>query len=113
MLPDVPEWKYKTVSLTGHPTKEPTLLFYRDALKCVEYLFGNPVFAHRVDFCPTRLYRNSERTIRVYTEWMTGNAAWEMQVCTHASQNSTPSLTFPIGKTSRWCNAPQHYHLLG
>ena len=57
------------------------LLFYRDALDCVEYLFGNPVFADKLDFCPVRLYRNAELTIRMYTEWMTGDSAWEMQVC--------------------------------
>ena len=55
-------------------------LFYRDALDCVEYLLGNPLFSDHIDFCPVRLYRDAERTIRVYTEWMTGNAAWEMQV---------------------------------
>ena len=83
MLPGAPEWKSKPVSLTGNATKEPTFLFYRDALDCVEYLFGNPIFSNGIDFCPVRLYRNSERTIRTYTEWMTGNAAWEMQVCPH------------------------------
>ena len=81
MLPSVPEWKFKIITLTGHATKEPMLLFYRDALECVEYLFGNPIFAGKIDFCPVRLYRNSEQTIRMYTEWMTGNAAWQMQVC--------------------------------
>jgi len=81
MLPSVPEWKFKIITLTGHATKEPMLLFYRDALDCVEYLFGNPVFTGKIDFCPVRLYRNSEQTIRMYTEWMTGNAAWQMQVC--------------------------------
>jgi hypothetical protein len=80
ILPAVPEWKFKNVTLTGHATKEPMLLFYRDTLDCVEYLFGNPKFANQMDFCPVRLYRDVERTIRVYTEWMTGNAAWEMQV---------------------------------
>ena len=52
MLPAVPEWKLKSVSLTGHATKEPMFLFYRDTLDCVEYLFGNPLFANRIDFCP-------------------------------------------------------------
>lgn len=56
------------------------LLFYRDALDCVEYLLGNPLFTDRIDFCPVRLYRDVERTIRMYTEWMTGDAAWGMQV---------------------------------
>jgi hypothetical protein len=89
MLPGVPEWKFKAVSLTGHATKEPTLLFYRDALDCVEYLFGNPTFANRIDFSPARLYRNLEQTIRIYTEWMTGNSAWEMQVCSYPPSDLT------------------------
>ena len=80
MLPSVPEWKFKKVALTGYATKEPINLFYCDALECVEYLFGNPMFADRVDFCPVQLYRDTERLIHVYNEWITGNAAWEMQV---------------------------------
>jgi len=52
MLPSVPDWKYRKITLTGHVTKEPMLLFYRDALDCVEYLFGNPIFSNKIDFCP-------------------------------------------------------------
>ena len=55
-------------------------LFYRDSLDCVEYLLGNPLFADCMDFSPVRLYQDAEQTIRVYTEWLTGNTAWEMQV---------------------------------
>ena len=95
MLPSVPEWKFKKIVLTGHTTKEPMLLFYRDALDCVEYLFGNPVFANRMDFCPVRLYRNMERMICVYTEWMTGDAAWDMQV-RFRSYLSCPSTVSPF-----------------
>ena len=80
MLPSVPEWKFKKVALTGYTTKEPINLFYHNTLECVEYLFGNPMFADRVDFCPVQLYRNAERSIRIYNKWITGNAAWEMQV---------------------------------
>jgi hypothetical protein len=81
MLPSVPDWKSKKISLMGYPTSEPMYLFYRDALDCVEYLFGNPLFSNHMDFCPVRLYQDAEQTIRVYSEWMSGNAAWEMQVC--------------------------------
>lgn len=86
MLPSVPDWKLKKITLTGHATKEPMFLFYRDALDCVEYLFGNPLFGDKMDFCPVRLYCNAERTIRMYTEWMTGNTAWEMQVSVRVFQ---------------------------
>jgi len=87
MLPGIPDWKFKKITLEGHATKEPMFLFYRDALDCVEYLFGNPIFANKLDFRPVRLYRNIERTIRIYTEWMTGNIAWEMQVCIYSPQS--------------------------
>ena len=80
MLPKVPEWKSKKIALPGHATREPMHLFFRDALDCVEYLFGNPLFAEHMDFSPTRLYRDTEQTIRIYSEWLTGNIAWDMQV---------------------------------
>lgn len=80
MLPSVPDWKSKKISLMGYPTSEPMYLFYRDALECVEYVFGNPLFANHMDFSPVRLYQDAEHTIRVYSEWMTGDAAWDMQV---------------------------------
>jgi predicted metal-dependent RNase len=63
ILPSVPEWKFKQVTLTGHPTKELMLLFYCDSLDCVEHLFGNPIFANQISFSPIRLYRDMEQTI--------------------------------------------------
>ena len=55
-------------------------LFYRNALDCVKYLLRNPLFSDCIDFSPVQLYQDAEQTIRIYTEWVTGNAAWEMQV---------------------------------
>ena len=80
LLPKVPDWKVKRISISGYPTHKPMFLFYRNSLDCVEYLLGNPLFANCMDFCPVRSYQDAEHTIRVYTEWLTGNAAWEMQV---------------------------------
>ena len=80
MLPKVPDWKSKKITLPGYVTREPMYLFFRDALDCTEYLFGNPLFAGHMDFSPTQSYRDAEQTIRIYSEWMTGEAAWNMQV---------------------------------
>lgn len=80
-LPNVPDWKMKKINITGHATREPMFLFYRNALDCIKYLLGNPLFSDSIDFCPIRLYQDDEQTIRVYTEWLTANAAWDMQVC--------------------------------
>jgi hypothetical protein len=38
-------------------------LFFRDALDCVEYLFGNPLFSEHMDFSPMKLYHNAKKTI--------------------------------------------------
>ena len=75
ILPKVPELKVKKISITGYATRELMFLFYRDVLECVEYLLGNPLFSDHIDLCPIRLYRDAEKTIRIYTEWVTGNAA--------------------------------------
>ena len=61
------------------------LLFYHDALEYVEYLFRNPTFTDQINFHPIQLYHNLEQTVRLYTEWMTDIAAWEMQVGTYFS----------------------------
>ena len=110
----MPKWKFKTVSLTGHPTREPMLLFHCDTLECVEYLFGNPTFVDQIDFQPVRLYRDLKRTVCMYSEWVTGNTAWEMQVCTYISITSIlcTGLNLPTGNASEQSNTHQCYPLL-
>ena len=55
-------------------------LYYRDAIECTEFLFGNHMFAGHMDLAPYRLYRTAEKGERLYSEWMSGNCAWEMRV---------------------------------
>ncbi|KAF8425368.1 hypothetical protein L210DRAFT_3421346 [Boletus edulis BED1] len=78
ILPSRPVWKFKVVPTT-HPTKQPVHLYYRDSLDCIESLFNNPIFAGEMDFSPYRLFTTAERIVRVYTEWMSSDAAWELQ----------------------------------
>ncbi|KAF8136962.1 hypothetical protein EV363DRAFT_1156554 [Boletus edulis] len=78
LLPSGPRWKFEVVP-TAHPTKQPVHLYYRDALECIESLFNHPFFADKIDFTPFRLFTTAERVVRVYTEWMSSNSAWEMQ----------------------------------
>jgi hypothetical protein len=113
LLPKVPDWKVKKVGIMGYATREPTFLFYRDSLDCVEYLLGNPLFADSMDFCPVRLYQDAEQTVRVYTEWLTGNAAWEMQVCYFHTSSSLPILIQPTGNASRWCDPAWGHSVIG
>jgi hypothetical protein len=76
----VPQWKSQEIIFSGHPTKMPMMLYYRDSLECVEHLFANPLFSGRIDFQPRKVYKNAEKLVRVYSEWMTSDGAWEMQV---------------------------------
>jgi hypothetical protein len=57
-------------------------LYWRDPLDCIELLFNNPRFAKDIDLVPECIYTTAERTVRIYGEWMTGEAAWKMQVRT-------------------------------
>ena len=65
---------------TAIPTKSPVRLFYRDSVECLEALFQHPLFHDKLDFVPRCVYRTAERMVRVYSEWMTGNVAWDIQV---------------------------------
>ena len=79
MLPAGPTWRCKPWKTT-HPTNEAIKLFYRDPLECIESLLNSPLVADDIEFTPYRIFKTAEKSIREYSEWMSGNAAWEMQV---------------------------------
>ena len=56
------------------------MLYFRDALECFKYLFGNPLFSDYMDFVPRREYADREKNERLYNEIMTGDRAWMLQV---------------------------------
>ncbi|KAG0704061.1 hypothetical protein DFH29DRAFT_997947 [Suillus ampliporus] len=78
LLPSGPKWQCRVIS-TDHPTKLPVHLYWHDPLDCIESLFNNPRFAKDIDLIPECIYTTAERTVRIYGEWMTGEAAWTMQ----------------------------------
>ncbi|KAI0058308.1 hypothetical protein BV25DRAFT_1763953, partial [Artomyces pyxidatus] len=75
--------------IDGYPTKRPMKLFYCDSLKCLEFLFSNPVFDGHIDFQPTRLYTTAGHLVRKYSEWMTGDSAWKTQMSTSLPDGAT------------------------
>ena len=79
MLPAGPSWKCKPWT-TSHPTKSPLQLFYRDPIECIQSLLNSPLSADEFEFAPYKLYKTAERSIRVYSEWLSGDVAWSMQV---------------------------------
>lgn len=80
LLPKGPQWRAKPLK-TVQPTKRPISLYYRDPLECLQSLFHSPLVADYIDLSPFRLFTAADKLMRVYTEWLSGDAAWEMQVC--------------------------------
>ncbi|KAH7920650.1 hypothetical protein BV22DRAFT_1107578 [Leucogyrophana mollusca] len=78
MLPKGPRWSCRPIT-TDHPTKSSLRLFWRDPVECLEALFSNPIFNGKIDFVPRRVYRTAAHLVRVYNEWMSGDAAWNFQ----------------------------------
>jgi len=81
-LPKVPEWKHKTIKLKNYETQTPMVLYYREGLDVVKHLFANPVFAQCLELHPYQLYEDMPdgTSNRVYSEFMSGDWAWEYQV---------------------------------
>lgn len=107
-LPSGPWWKFEVIP-TAHPTKLLVHLYYRDALECIESLFNHPFFSDNMDFTPFRLFTTAERIVRVYTEWMSSDSAWEMQVRTHVLSWNAGLFSFTVTDTRRrhalWCRS--------
>lgn len=79
LLPKGPVWQCK-IWKTVYPTKKKLTLFYRDPLECIQSILHNPLMKDHIEFKPLHIFQSASRVMRVYTEWMTGNAAWSMQV---------------------------------
>lgn len=78
-LPDVPRWNHQEIKLPGYHTKKPMIIYWRDGLEVIKYIFANPVFAHCMEYTPYELY-DKETGLRAYGEFMSGNFANRYQV---------------------------------
>lgn len=66
---------------TGFPIKKPIYLYYRDPIECLEAIMQNPLVTDAIGYSPVRVYRAATRMVRVYSGWLTGDSAWDVQVC--------------------------------
>ena len=64
---------------TTFPTKSPVILYWRDPLECIATIFNNPLLRGLINFLPYKEY-SLPTMRRRYSEWMTGDDAWNMQV---------------------------------
>jgi hypothetical protein len=79
ILPPGPKWKctpWKTI----YPTKTPVHLYHRDPIQCIESIMQSPWMTNHIHYTPLRVFTNAQKLMRVYSEWRTGDVAWEMQV---------------------------------
>lgn len=81
-LPKSPPWKSKEwTTKFAHKNKGKLHLFYRDPLECLQQLLLSPLVKDHIQFKPFQLFHSAEASMRVYTEWLSGSAAWDIQVC--------------------------------
>ncbi|KAF8871276.1 hypothetical protein CPB84DRAFT_1818218 [Gymnopilus junonius] len=96
ILPSGPHWLYRSMP-TAFPTKNSIHLYYRNPLECLESLLNSPLLKDHIKFSPVRLFETAEKLMRVYTKWLSGDAAWFMQA---RSSNLCPSFSkLPPGAT--------------
>src|ERR1700753_559437 len=77
-LPSTPRWKTVPISIDGFPTREPLVLYYRDAQACVEHILSNPLFADCMNFIPVKHYDSQGN--RFNDEPLSAQQAWDTQV---------------------------------
>ncbi|KAF9037253.1 hypothetical protein BJ165DRAFT_1416964 [Panaeolus papilionaceus] len=77
-LPSGPRWVATSITPT-FPTKNTITLYYRNPVLCLEALMRSPLVKDFIQFTPFRLYETCAKTMRIYTEWLSGDAAWFMQ----------------------------------
>ncbi|KAJ6461670.1 hypothetical protein C8R45DRAFT_841979 [Mycena sanguinolenta] len=78
MLPPGPKWMVVDWK-TPYPTKKPLAVYYRDPVECVEALLSNPLVQDHIQYTPFRLWETSEKLMRFFSEWLSGDFAWKIQ----------------------------------
>ncbi|KIK14429.1 hypothetical protein PISMIDRAFT_38112, partial [Pisolithus microcarpus 441] len=78
LLPSEPWWKYQSVK-TESPTQHALQVFYQDAIECLQHLIHLPSNNRQVHFVLKKIYSAMDCMQHIYTDWLTGDQAWELQ----------------------------------
>ena len=77
--------------------KKPVYLFFRDPLECVQSIMESPLVTDHLKFIPFRAFKTAEKIMWIYTEWLTGDHAWMMQVrFRHDSLEQMPTMSISM-----------------
>lgn len=79
MLPTGPKWRCKELELENE-TKSAVCLYYQDPLECLQSLLQNPLYTDNLEYAPYYVYESIAKQVHSYTEWLSGNKAWSLQV---------------------------------
>ena len=79
MLPGGPGWRSKEMSME-EPTVDTVFLYYQDPLQCLQHLLQNPLNSNHLEFIPYRVYESITKQVQQYTEWMSVDVSWGLQV---------------------------------
>lgn len=79
-LPDPPRWYCQEMITEGYKSPHTVYFYWCNALEAIEYIFGNLIFVLHMQFDPQRLWSDQLKTECIYSEYMTGDFAWESQV---------------------------------
>ncbi|KAN0128827.1 hypothetical protein V8E53_013325 [Lactarius tabidus] len=63
----------------GYKSPHTVYFYWCNALEAIEYIFGNLIFVLHMQFDPQRLWSDQLKTECIYSEYMTGDFAWESQ----------------------------------
>jgi hypothetical protein len=74
----------------------------------LESLFTNPLFYDKLDFVPRRVWKTAARLVRVYSEWLTGDAVWEIQVRAVVDLNNLRYLILVAGSVTPRRDSSRH-----
>jgi hypothetical protein len=81
LMPSGPTWKSTNISVNGYNAKSRITLFWRDAIECVQHVYGNPILADAMEHEPYRIYGSASKRVRYFAGPMSGDWAWDVQVC--------------------------------
>ena len=75
-LPGRPPFQCQEVAIGN----ERLQFYFRDILRCIRALYGDPEFAQDLIFVPERHYTDKEQIQRLYSDLYTGDWWWSVQV---------------------------------
>jgi hypothetical protein len=83
VLDDIPpraEWHSKKLAFEDRPEDEYTI-YYRNPIDAMRSLLGSPAHAKDIVYRPKKIFRDKEKSVRIYNEMWTGKWWHAIQVC--------------------------------